>query len=319
MPAPLLAALGRWFVNFLRNQLLNVEKNFLKSREGIQNRLKSEESPPPPKQPDTSLTCTGDREAIKMLEGMQMDISRTLRPCLKRQASAVCYDFLRNTPPKSVANGESRVSSEVSKLFKPIQRVPFGHLVMNKDWESVNSYGWMPSFQSVRDEMETGDYERIYARFQRRGWVAKPYPIFDKPEKAYHMSQRDARTGLIGKSPRTAYVRNPSSIDEYKKQVATAVGKMGSGWWDCIKQLGKPADGQFAPHNGFTKSRGIGKVKQTLTGNSPSISVENPLGNFANLLGSKMPAILSRRENLFRQDMEREVERAIAKNQAKAP
>lgn len=319
MPAPLLAAIGRWFLSFLRNALLNIEKNFATGRQNIKQELKPDSSPPPPKQPDISLECTGHKEAVKMLESMKMDIGRTLRPTLKRQASALCYDFLRNTPPKSVASGEARVSSEVSKLFKPIQRIPFGHLVMNKDWESVHSYGWMPSFQSVKDEMDTGDYERIYARFQRRGWVAKPYPIFDKPEKAYHMSQRDPRTGLIGKSPKTAYVRNPSSIDEYKKQVATAVGKMGSGWWDCIKQLGKPADGSFTPHNGFTKSRGIGKVKQTLSGNNPSIIVENPLGNFANLLGNKIPAILTRREILLKQDIEKEVEKAIAKNQAKAP
>lgn len=247
-----------------------------------------------------------------------MEIGRTLRPCIKRQASAICYDFLRNTPPNNVASGEARVSAEVSKLFKPIQRIPFGHLIMNKDWESVHSYGWMPSFKSVQDELESGDYEMLYARFQRRGWVAKPYPIFNKPEKAYHMSQRDNRTGLVGKSPQVAYVREPNTINEYKKQVANAVGKMGSGWWECITQLGKPADGQFPPHKGFTHSRGIGKVKQTFNPTTASVTVENRLGNFANLLGSKIPAILSRREILLQQDMQKEVEKAIAKKQ-KAP
>ena len=319
MPAPLLAAVGRFFLNFLRNSLMNIEKQFTSARQNIKARMKEEDSPPPPKQPDISMTCSGDAEAIKMLESMRMDIGKTLRPTLKRQASALCYDFLRNTPPKSVSDGQTRVSAEVSKLFKPIQRLPFGQLLMNKDWEAVNSYGWMPSFKSVQDELEPGDYESLYKRFQRRGWVAKPVPIFNRPEKAYHMSQRDKRTGLISKSPRVAYVRQPSTIEQYKRQVSEAVGKMGSGWWDCIKQLGKPADGQFAPHGGFTKSRGIGKVRQNLTGSSPSITIDNPLGNFANLLGRKTAAILSRREILFKQDMEKEVEKAIAKNQSSAP
>lgn len=271
-----------------------------------------------PVMPQLSFAITGDKATVEWLERIHGDCGKVMIPLLKSHASALAYDMIRITPPlahgaggtnASGEAGKSVVASELRGLFKPINRLLFGNLVMARDWASCSMYGWQPTSKGMRKDVMKENWGSVYRRFERKGWTASNDKVIDHPNEVYH---KQARMGNGKINPnKTFYVRQKNAISSYISVVQRDVGRMTSGWWECARQLGEPADSKFTPPPYVQKSLGHGNVSIKKLGKASSVTITNAVGDTNGVLskGGMFDNLLAKRGLRLNKDLVKEIEK----------
>ena len=199
---------------------------------------------------------------------------------LRREAAQIAGKFAQNTPPlnTSLSNAEAKVEADINKIFKPLQDIPFGELVMARNFSAALAYNFNFESASLREAMNDQNWSLVFGAFERSGWAAKPMAvsIVSKPSKSLHRQGRGAN-GVVKK---TFHISGPKDdakrqIDEYVAQAKKAIGKMAGGWVRCY--VGLKGNGMSFPSNYSMTGDGSFKI---VRGREPAVMIKNKYANF---------------------------------------
>ncbi len=234
----------------------------------------------------------GKAETDAEYEACQIAIYEAARITLKEHMCGMCYDMIRATHPyprgqeqgaggtmAAFVAGMGNFKASASIGFKPIQSIPFGTLALNKDYESMRSYGFKfdnPRYQSALDNQQ---WDVIYSIFDGKGFT--PNPSLKVVDDASIELLHDWRSR--GSDPQSPYyIRNIKTINRIKESAnQTKVGFMAGGWLICAKELGEKPD-EFTKDLKPTWMSGKGAGYTAIKDNGLTVEATNEYGNFGN-------------------------------------
>lgn len=272
---------------FLSNAISGIQGNLTQASGEITKKMGSApEITAPPPNVDTKITINGIDENIARLNRIEQQIRNGMNGITVAHSSALCYDLIRNTYPliggrlgsggSSGAQmaGERNFKAEVSKVFQPIDRIPFASLVARQDWVGIQEMDWKPRLPSIIKMIEDRNDIGLLRVFGTN--TSASVQIINDANPDDHRRAR----GKNGRAKGTVYVRNKQSVQTYAEMFKRRVGIMASGWWVCATRLGKPADGSTSVASFVMKNYGTGKATVSNSNGRTQVHIENRLGDF---------------------------------------
>lgn len=207
---------------------------------------------------------------------------------MSRAAGSLAGALAKMSPPfeKGVSASEAKIEREVNQIFKPLESIPFGELVMAKNFSAALSYNFEFSNKTLAEAANARNWQLVFEAFERRGWSPTPRTItvVSRPNRALHhqakpRNSKTVRTTFFVSGPKE---KAQASIDEYARRVKAEIGKMAGGWAKCYISLG--GTGHAIPASAGTKGSGVTRV---VTGKNAKVMISNKYGNYNGYLSKR--------------------------------
>lgn len=233
------------------------------------------------------------KQSMDTLEKFRKQMDRDLVLIMRNEAGIVSAKAALETPP--LKNGrleaEKNIKDDINAIFSPLETIPFGELVLAKQWPAVTAYNFEFKSKRLQKAYDDGNWEVIHKAFARGGmgdWMpydGKDINIIGSPNTKYHKMGRDKYGRLNG---RKFHVVGPlgaaqSKIDDYTAIAVDAIGSMAGGWVRCYVQLG--GTGYDLPTGYAKKGKGYSHTKWW--GPEKVVTIRNDLGNFGGYIDQR--------------------------------
>jgi hypothetical protein len=229
---------------------------------------------------DEVRTNASFARAAKKYKLLEQGSKKNILNHMKREAGSIAGAFANLTPPLSngLAKAKKNIDYDVTRIFRPLEEVPFGELVMARNTSAVMAYNFAFTSKTLTNAAETNNWAIVRDAFERNNWAAKPMmvSVVTKPSKNLHKQARGA-SGTVKKVFHVAgtRVQAEKEIKRYADDVKKAIGKMAGGWVKCYISL--RGTGYMVPM--AYASMGHGTV-QVQGGENPKVRIHNRYGNF---------------------------------------
>lgn len=233
---------------------------------------------------DKQLFHSSINTSINTLKEFQRLQNEDLIKILRQEAGWAAAKFAEATPPlngKGITEAKRDIDVDVNYIFKPLESIPFGDLVMAKQWPAVTAYNFNFKNPSLAKAYADGKYEYLFNAFSRSGKNEARQGdviVVNAPNHVLHKSARTKTGQLNGKQ---FFVKGKMSdarakIAAYADKAKELVGLMAAGWVKCYKQL--KGTGYTFPSG--LEGKGKGGTKTQWWGKDKFVEIRNDLGNF---------------------------------------
>jgi hypothetical protein len=236
---------------------------------------------------DEKVLWQSIQESLKTMEEFEKFAREEMAKIMRTEMANVAARSALATPPlngKGVSEGEKNVEEDISFIFKPLENIPFGSLVLARHWTGVAAYNFKFKSKRLQKAYDTQNWEVIYKAFGNKG-MGK-FNAYDEdfllvtgqPSKERHRGALDRNGRLNGIRWHVSGPKDQAQakIDTYIKFMQQGIGKMAGGWIKCFKAL--KGQGWNLPLDWATK--GKGKVTENANGIEHEIVMENNFGNY---------------------------------------
>ena len=248
-------------------------------------------------QVDQALLDASVRKSLATFDEFLKRRERDLVKILKTESWNVTARAALATPPLNgggLRKAEEDMETDINFIFPKLAEIPFGELVMAREWVAVNAYNFKFNSKILQKAYDEGDWEIIHNAFAKGGmgewapYTGENLTTIDAPNTKFHKMGRGKDGKLNGRRfhVRGSYDEADSKTQDYVRQAAAAIGQMAGGWVSCYVKL--QGNGWNLPIEYASKGKGTIKVKWW--GEQKEVTMTNPVGNFGGFI-SQRPAI----------------------------
>lgn len=206
-------------------------------------------------------------------------------PVMREAAGDVAYEMAMITMPIPQGGkefAESRLEAQVRAIFRPIEAVPFGSLVLSENWDAAAAYGFEFESERLQKAYDERDWATVKGAFAATGNTQPMYgvQVVDMPTSNLHHAGRLPNGSWDGNTK--YYVSNggQSKIDSYYSRAKQAIGTMVGGWIYIARMLSKKGANLPSEY----ASRGSGEYRIIKDISNVGFTIVNHHGNFNNYL-----------------------------------
>lgn len=254
-------------------------------------------STPQPKETyvlDDELLKKTVAESIQTLDEFRKVMERDLVKIMRDECGGLSAKLALSTPPlngRSTQNAEKSIEEQMNYIFQPLESIPFGELVLAKQWPAVAAYNFSFKSKRLQKAYDNQNWDVIYKAFAKGGmgdWTAykdgtvEAVPI---PNALLHRAARDKDGMLNGRRFHIMGAKDVARarIDAQVAAAKNAIGKMAGGWVACYVKL--QGSGYNLPMD--YASKGKGYVRTKWWGEEKEVEITNEFGNFAGYLDER--------------------------------
>ena len=227
------------------------------------------------------------QESLKTMNEFEKFANEQILKIMKTEMANVAARSARATPPLNgggVSEGQKNIEQDINYIFRPLESIPFGSLVLARHWTGVAAYNFKFKSKALQKAYDTQNWERVYKAFANKGMgrftaFDEDYLLItDKPSKERHRAGLDNRGRLNGIRWHVSGTKDAAQakIDTYVQFMQQGIGKMAGGWIKCFITL--KGMGWNLPLDWATK--GKGKVTENVSGKDKEVVIENYFGNY---------------------------------------
>lgn len=201
---------------------------------------------------------------------------------MRDEMGRVIEKVIEASPPVAQGGlqaGVSRLQGEINKVFQPIRSEWFSDVVAQGQWEPVAAYRFVFRSKRLEDAFnrrQLGVLDRAFNDVSARDSNVVINWAGAEPRAELHRSQRGP-DGRIMPNNTVFYTADKHGINKYVATVAKSIGKMVSGWYQVLNQLGRSVKSPFP-------GKGDGRVEFSNDKNILSLTATNETGNFNDML-----------------------------------
>jgi hypothetical protein len=233
-------------------------------------------------------------ESIQTLEQFRKDMERELVKIMRMEAATLSAKLALSTPPlngRGIADANENIEEQINYIFKPLESIPFGELVLAKQWGAVASYNFKFKSKRLQTAYDTQNWDVVHKAFAKGGmgkfsaYSGDPITPVPIPNNLLHRTARDSDGMLNGRRFHITGAKDiaQSRIDAQVAAAKKAIGTMAGGWVSCYMKL--QGTGYSLPADYAKKGKGY--VVTKWSGEQKEITITNEFGNFAGYLDQR--------------------------------